>query len=480
MPPRPDSFFQSKIKRRGAAVSLLAVAGFGLMGCVSAPKSQLAKLDAEVPTGWAAQPGSQAEFQPAGWVQDFQDPRLEAILAEAMEYNYDLKRAAARLDAALATRNFNRSDLYPNLNLSGNGSESRRNPAASGTSQTPTNKSFGLSARMTWELDVWGKVRNGYKGDIADEEAAIADYEAARLSLAAQVAKAWYSAVEANQQYELEVRILEALTESSRIIEENFANGIARALDVRLIRANLASSRSSLENRRRNRDAAIRHLEVLLGRYPKNEIDVVSTFPSLSESIPAGLPSDLLLRRPDIISAERSLAAAEQRKFEKSKARLPSISLTMSRGTSSKEFEDIFELMENRVWSRSLSIAQTLFRAGRLKADYKRAMATYEQNLANYSDTVLTAFREVENALSNQESFAIDYEALKVAASESVEAEKLAWEEYSSGLTDITTVLDSVRRAINAQRSFIQVANRRIQSRIDLYLALGGGFETDS
>lgn len=479
MPSRPDSSIPASGKRRVFPELLLLTVVVGFAGCVSSPKSQLGKLETEVPTAWTSQAGSQAEFEPANWTKDFQDPKLEAILEEALEYNFDLKRAAARLDASLAGSRFSRSDLLPNFSLSNRGQESRRNPNATGSGATSTNRSFTLNAALNWELDIWGKVRNGARGDIADGEAAIADYEAARLSLAARVAKAWYSAVEANQQFELEVRILEALTESSRIIEENFANGIARALDVRLIRANLASSKSSLESRRRNRDAAIRSLEVLLGRYPKNEIDVVSTFPDLNSSVPVGLPSDLMLRRPDIISAERTLAAVEQRKFERSKARLPSIDLSLSRGTNAREYEELFELMEQRIWSRSLNLSQTLFRGGRLKADYQRAVATYEQNVANYAATVLTAFREVENALANQQSFSVDYEALKVAAAESIEAEKLAWEEYTSGLTDITTVLDSTRRAINAQRSFIQTANRRVQSRIDLYLALGGGFEVE-
>ncbi|MBD5780011.1 efflux transporter outer membrane subunit [Pelagicoccus sp. NFK12] len=455
----------------------LAVAGYGLSGCYTSPASKMDALEAEVPTAWAAAVDSDAAFAPESWVNDFNDPRLQAILEEALEYNFDLRIAAARLEASLSNTRAGRSEVWPTLNLSGSGSESRRNPSASGTSQTATNESYGLSARLNWEIDIWGKLRNGYRGDLADAEAAVADYQAARLSLMGRVAQAWYTAVEAHQQYELEKRILDALTQSSRIVEENFSSGIARALDVRLIRANLASSQSSLEGRRRSRDAAVTALETLLGRYPKNELDVVSKFPDLSESIPVGLPSELLLRRPDVVSAERSLAAAEQRKFETSKARLPSLDLSLSRGTSVSDVGDILELVEQRVWNQSLSVGQTLFQGGRLKANYRRAKAQHEQAVASYADTVLTAFREVENALSFEESFTRDYEALKIAASESVEAEKLAWEEYSSGLTTITTVLDSIRRSITAQRSFIQVANRRIQSRIDLYLALGGGFE---
>lgn len=476
MPSRPDFKFVPTSKRRLLQAFLLVVAALVLSACVSSPGSRLSLLEAEVPTGWSGE-AADAPFDATAWVKDFNDPRLQSILEEALVYNFDLKAAAARLDASLAGSRASRSEILPTLNLSGNGSKSRRS-SASGVTQTPTNESYGSNARFVWEIDVWGKVRNGYRGDLADAEAAVADYRAARFSLMGQVARAWYSAVEANQQFALEQRILEALTESSRIVEENFASGIARALDVRLIRANLASSQSSLEGRRRTRDATIRNLETLLGRYPKKEIDVVSDFPDLAATVTVGLPSELLLRRPDIIAAERALAAAEQRKFESGKARLPSLDLNLSRGTSVQDLEDIFDVMERRIWSQSLSVGQALFQGGRLKASHARSRAQFEVAVADYADTVLTAFREVENELSDQASFAADYEALKVAAAESVAAEGLAWEEYTSGLTTITTVLDSIRRSITAQRSYIQVANRRIQSRIDLYLALGGGFET--
>lgn len=454
----------------------LAPLGLWLSACVSSPASRVAKLEVEVPDDWSATAEASDDYVGDAWLADLDDPRLMGIIEEALAYNHDLKAAAARLDAALATTVANRADFWPSLGVSGTGNRTRRSQA-SGVSQTSFNESFGLTARLNWEIDLWGKVRNGYRAELADAEAAWADYQAAKLSLTARVAKAWYAAVEANEQFELEKRILEALTESSQIVEENFASGIAGALDVRLIRANLASSKSSLEQRRRTKDATTRTLETLLGRYPKSEIEIATGFPEIPVGIEAGLPSDLLLRRPDVLAAERRLAAAEQRKFETSKARLPSFDLSLSRGTSASEVDGIFEFIENRIWSQSLTIAQTLFQGGRLRANYQRSKAQYEQSVETYAQTVLTAFREVEIALANQDSYAADYEALKVAAEESVEAEKLAWEEYSSGLTDITTVLDSIRRSITAQRSYIQVANQRIQSRIDLYLALGGGME---
>lgn len=458
-----------------AAILALLVGGWG---CVSSPKPKIDQLLVETPAQWySADADSSGAFEAGNWAKDFNDPGLERIVDEALEYNLDFRAAAARLEAARASSVANRSVIWPTLSATGSGSRSRRS-SASGIQQTLTNESFGLAGRFSWEIDLWGKLRNGYRAELADAEAAIADYYAARLSLAARTARAWYAAIEAHQQFELEQRILDALIESSRIVEENFESGIAGALDVRLVRANLASSRSALEQRRRNRDASIRSLETLLGRYPKNELEVAADLPTIRESPSAGLPSQLLLRRPDVVAAERRLAAAEQRKYETSKARLPNVDLSLMRGTSSSEPSELFDFVENRIWSQSLSIAQTLFQGGRLRANFRRARATYELNLANYSQTVLTAFREVENALAFQESYAADYEFLQLAAEESIQAEELAWEQYASGLIDITSVLDSVRRSINAQRSLIQVANQRVQSRIDLYLALGGGFES--
>ena len=181
---------------------------------------------------------SAAQARPAA---DFGDAQLERILQEALEHNFDLKVAAGRLEASLANSRVGRSGALPSLNLNGSGSKSLRNPSATGTQQTRTAETYQLNARFGWEIDLWGQVRNGYRGDLADAEAAVADYRAARLSIAARTAQAWYAAVEASQQYALEERILGALEESSRIVEENFESGIAGALDVRLVRANLAS-----------------------------------------------------------------------------------------------------------------------------------------------------------------------------------------------------------------------------------------------
>lgn len=464
--------------RKWLGISLLLMIACLLGACVSAPPSMVAELQVETPEAWAGESVT-GDFEAQHWMADFNDPMLVDIVREALGSNYDLQAAASRLDALTAGSIASGSSLWPSLNTTASGNENRRNPQSTGTQQTPTSQTFGLNARFNWEIDLWGKVRNGYKGDLADIQASQADYAATRLSIAGRTAKAWYAAIEASQQYELAKQTLEAIEASSEIVEENFKRGIARALDVRLVRANVASNGSALESRLRSRDAAVRNLEVLLGRYPAKELEIAVALPEISGGVPVGLPSELLLRRPDVIAVERRLAAAEQRKFESSKARIPSISLTASRGTSSSDLDGILDIMERRVWGRSIEIMQPLFQGRRLKFNYKRAKALHEQALSNYSSTVLSAFREVENALTNQSSFSRDYELQKVSAAESVEAEQLAWEQYSRGLTDITTALDAVRRSITARRSLIQVSNQRIQSRIDLYLALGGGFEIE-
>jgi len=444
-----------------------------LVGCIHSPDSQVEQLQIEVPEAWTAAASGEA-FVPQRWMQDFNDPQLERILQEALAHNFSLMAAQARLDAQLAGTKIGRAEIWPTLGLSAGANRTRRNSAA-GIQQTPIAETYSLNGRFNWEIDLWGKLRNGYRGDLADAEAAVADFEAARLSIAGRTAAAWYSAIEAQQILELAQRTLEAFESNQRIVEEGFERGIGGALEVRLIRANVAGARSSLEGSRRNYEDALRTLEVLLGRYPGGDIALASEWPTIDSSVPAGLPAELLLRRPDVLSAERSLAAAQQRKYEAQKALLPNIQLTLTRGTNSISWEDVLEIYDRRVWSQSLGVTQPIFQGGRLRAQLERNEALERQAVADYTQTVLIAFAEVEDALSEQDSFARDYEALEIAAVESIAAEELAWERYEAGLAGITTALDADRRSINAQRALIQVTNRRLQSRINLYLALGGG-----
>ena len=462
----------------GAFFAAACFIGVFFTGCVTkAPPSQVDKLDVKIPAQYTVE-NNPAPFHNGGWMEDFSDPQLEGIILEALQYNYDLKLAEGRLEAARATSVIQGSGKYPSINISHTGNRAQRTQTQGFVISSRLSESFSLNNRISWEFDIWGTVRDQANAGLADYQAAFEIYRAARFSIAARTARAWYGSIAAQLQLNVALQSLETFESNLEIIEENFKRGLARALDLRLMRANVASSRSAYEQRLRTRDGAIRTLEILLGRYPADEIEVAQEFPTIKSSIPVGLPDELLMRRPDLIAAERRLAADATLVKAARKARLPGIFLTASGGTSSRELGDVLN-DDFKVWSLNYNIGLPVFQGGRLFASEKRIIAIYEQSLANFAQIALIAYSEVESALIDQGSLRRDEEAQKLAVIEYTAAEELAWEQYNRGLVDIITVLESQRRLFNAQRALIQVANQRIQSRIDLYLALGGGFAQD-
>ena len=248
------------------------------------------------------------------------------------------------------------------------------------------------------------------------------------------------------------------------------------ALDLRLARANVAGARNQLALAGRNRDAAARALETLLGRYPQNAAKVARRLPSIRRRVPAGLPSDLLLRRPDLIAAELRLAARGLRLSSARKAFLPSFNLTARGGTSTPEFSKLFSA-DRLVASLASGISQPITEGRRLRGDVNLTAAERDEALHDYAQSTLEAFREVETTLAAERYLAAQEAALVEAAEESAAAEQLALDQYGRGLVDIITVLDSQRRSFDSKRSLIATRNERLQNRIDLYLALGGDFD---
>jgi len=450
----------------------LAVTLFFLGGCQSTPPGDLARIESiEDSPAWTAA-SSNEPFSAANWVQDFQDPQLHALIDEALAGNLDLLAAYSRLEAAQAQARMDGADVWPSASLTHSGSRNYRGDSG------VRNDSFGLNARVSWELDIWGRVRASARSGKVSYEASEADYRAAHLSLAANTAAAWFNAVEANAQLKLSEMTLEAFKNNLQVINERFARGLATALEVRLMRANVASAEASYEQRLRILDGSVRSLEVLLGRYPGNRLEVGDTLPTLEGFVPAGLPSELLQRRPDLQAAERRLRAAELDASIAHKNRYPSISLTASGGTGSDELDNLLD-SDFKVWNLAYNLTQPLFQGGQLAAAADRADAQFKNTLYGYGQTLLQAFREVETVLVAQDSLRREETVSQTQMEESIAAETLAWEQYNRGLVDIVTVLESQRRAFNARRTFLQVRLDRIQNRIDLYLVLGGGFATE-
>jgi outer membrane protein, multidrug efflux system len=451
-------------------------------GCVTkAPPSQLDKLQVPAPTVYFND-HDRAPFWNDGWTQDIQDPQLPLIIAEALEHNYNLVVAEGRLDAAMATAVIQGSGKYPSLNLSTTGSRAQRNPSGGNQINSPRSNTFALTGRTSWELDIWGRVHDQANAGFADYQASVEDFRAARFSIAAQTARAWYRAISSELQLAVADESLKTFESNLDIVEENFKRGIARALDLHLVRANVANAKSDYEGRLRTRDGDRRVLEILLGKYPSKEIKIAKEFPKIKNSIPVGLPDELLNRRPDIRAAERRLASDSTTIKAAKKAMLPGITLNGGFGTSTREIDNVLEIedLKYQVWNFGYNINLPIFQGGRLSATKDRAYAVYNQSLANYAQTVLEAFEEVESALSDESSLLRDEDALRETVVEYEAAVELAWEQYGRGLVDIITVLDSQRRLYNANRLLIIISNQRIQGRIGLYQALGGGFVADN
>ena len=459
---------------RVGGIALLAGTVF-IFGCATPPPDQSHKLSVRPPVNWTAHKEGPVKAFEDGWIGDFSDNRLEGIIGEALTHNFNLLATAARLESARSTAIIEGADRWPQISAGQSNSRRQRTGAGGFAITSSRSNNFNLSLDLSWEIDLWGKLRNRHRAAIADWQAAEEDYRAARLSLAAQTAQAWFNAIEAELQVDLARETVKSFEANLGTVEQRFRAGITRALDLRLTRANVANAQSNFASRRRQRDVAVRGLEVLLGRYPSYDLGTSMALPVIGKTIPAGLPAELVSRRPDILAAEQRLAAAEQRVGEAKKARLPAIRLTSSGGTSTDEFAELLNT-EFKVWSLASGITQPIFQGRRLKANMKRSQAEHKRAWATYSQQVLTAFREVETALAAESYLTAQEAALKRAVDESIGAEELVWDQYGKGLNDIITVLESQRRSFDSKRQLLQISNERLQNRVDLYLALGGDF----
>lgn len=314
---------------------------------------------------------------------------------------------------------------------------------------------------------------------MASFQAGTADYHAARLSLAANTVKAAFAAAEAEAQVALATENVETRRLQQGLLEKQLDRGLEAekvALDVSLGRADLARAESELTGQKRALDAARRSLEGLLGRYPAGRVAELKTLPEPTRNVPAGLPAELLSRRPDVLAAEQRLFESLNLESAARKALLPGIRLTGNKGYSSQELADLISV-QSAVWTIASGVTQPLFQGGRLVAGAKRARARYDELLNVYAGTAQTAFREVETALAAERFLVEQQEEFARAAAESERAEQLALGQYGRGLVDVLTLLDSRQRAYDAKRALVTARALRLRNRADLYLALGGSFD---
>jgi NodT family efflux transporter outer membrane factor (OMF) lipoprotein len=417
-----------------------------------------------VPPAWTS-PGPGAVTD--NWLTTFRDDQLTAAVMEAIANNADLRVGAARVEQARLHAKLAGAKLYPSADLlaRGGGKMSGDNSGLQGAAIT-----------VAWEIDLWGRVRYGRAAAAAGAESAMADFEYARQSMAALVAKSWFLATEAGLQAEVARGAIRDSEELVRLAEERSRIGVGNDEDVFVARASLGTSRDVLRQLELAREQAIRALEILLGRYPAAAATAAAQLPGQPDAVPAGLPSELLERRPDVIAAERRVAAAFNRVGEAKAARLPAISLTTGISTISS---DLFVLQDrdNPVWNAGASLLAPIFRGGALKTQVEIRTAEQKEAIAAYAVVGQRAFGEVESALAAEIAAREREQILTGTMSDLRRALEIVQTQYKVGSTDLRFVTER-QLALNAtQSALVRVqAEQRVQ-RVNVHLALGGSFE---
>ncbi len=474
---------QSKLDMRTIFFCLVVL--LLLPGCALLPADRPVReggAGLELPAMWKSSGAGNEGRIAAGWLETFDDPEMTVLVFEALQRNPGIRLSEAQLRLAAEGLVFGRAPLLPSFSLSGSGSHSgsRTQQENGGLSSWRRSESYGLSAGISWELDLWGRLQKLHRAARYDYEAQRADFRGARLSLAAAAARAWYNLIAAKQQLTVAHQTKESFDKTFRIIERPYKAGDSSIspLSVQFARNNIASAERAVISRQLALDEAKRTLELLLGRYPAAEVEARGQLPDLVKSVPAGLPSELLLRRPDLAAAAKDLLASAERAAASRKSLLPSVNLSGSASTSSGELTDLIADPTRIARSVAASLSQPIFQGGQLRSQTRQAMIRNEMQVETFVSTALLAFREVESALARDRSLAAQETFLKVELEQAELADKQANRDLSDGLGTVIQVLEAQRRAVTARNAMISLKNQRLQNRINLHLALGGDFFT--
>jgi outer membrane protein TolC len=371
-----------------------------------------------------------------GWIKTFSDPELEKLVDEALKNNLNLRIAASQVDAAAAAAVIAGSRLKPTVDLGLGASESGTTSASTG------DVGVGLSA--TWEIDVWGKLASGTAAAEASLAATQANYEFGRQSLAAQTTKGWFMAAQTRMLLDLGRETVDLYQQTLDLVNTKYEVGQVTMQDVHLAKADLATSKEAVRQADAADKQARRSLELLLGRYPGAELEGRTDLPPLPPPIPVGLPSDLLNRRPDLIAAQDTVAAAFYLTESAEAAKLPSFAITAGVG------------------------------------EVDSADAQQQATIAAYGQAVLKAFEEVEAGLTNGKLEGEREAFLLEVLSENEQAWDLAKTQYEVGKIDLLSTLQMQARVVGSRIAVVNIRSGQLITRVNLHLALGGSFEEDA
>jgi len=428
-----------------------------------------------IPEGFSSS-GSPKAYEERWWVT-FEDPALDALVDQALADNLDIAQAWARLEQATALARQAAAGHWPEIEITTGYSKSQSNFSGGDRLGTfsITSERIPLTIGAAYEVDVWKRIASLKRGAVLDMEATREDLASIAMTLAAQVAEAWFSLLE----QEAQAKLLDKQQSTGRTFLEltqlRFSQGLASALDVYQQRQQLAATRAEVPLVEAGREVFRHQLAVLVGDPPRAlvapERDALPGLPPLP---PTGLPSELLTRRPDVRSAHLRLAAADYRVAAAVADRLPALRIGAETGYESRDFDEIENLFDNWIWSLFANITWPVFDGGRRKAEVDRNKAIVKEALGAYGQVMLLALQEVEDALiqeRKQAEFLIELERQVELARNTLREARMR---YANGLSDYLPVLAALESLQTVERSLITAERQLLSFRVQLYRALGG------
>ena len=452
------------ILRQGFTILLLAILLPGCSKQVATHEDATASLRAPAATermvasSWKE--AAESNEVDDNWLQTFNDPKLPALVEEALHHNQGLKITKARVEEAEAMAVQAGAALKPTVGLSGGYSD--RNSGNFG-------EIYGGSLKVSWEADVWGRIRSAAAGAEESAAATRSDFLFARQSIAASTSGAWFLAVGSTILAREADEIVDLLNQTVKIAEVRKKVGQATAREVHLAKADRASAQEAARAALAAQEDSKRSLEMLLGRYPGAEIDTAEQLDAVPPPVAAGIPSNLLERRPDLIAAEQQVAAAFYKQKEAELLHLPRFSFSIGLGLNS---------LTDAISRLGAGLFAPLYTGGAIEAEVAKATAVQKQAIAAYAQKALEAFKEVETALAAEEHLLQREEYISEVAAENRQAYELTRKQYEIGKIDMLDVLTVQNKWIQARIEQTNIHVQRLLNRIKLHLALGGSFES--
>ncbi len=456
--------------RTAVVIALVALAGCAL----KVPPTPTEVLDqalpatTRIPPAWKADPAASAVAD--NWLQSFNDPALDALVAVAIANNLDLRIAAAKVAIAQQAVIVVGAQLLPQVGAV-LGARATRDEDHSGTADSTV-----AYVGVAWEIDVWGRLRAQRAAAEAGYEATALDYAYARQSIAATTAKLWYFTIETRRLVALAEQAVTIYRQLLTLVQIRRSAGKDSDLDVVDVRAKLETAQSAVERARERYGEARRALEVLLGRYPAAEIDVAVAYPALPALVGTGVPSALLERRPDVVAAEREVLAAFRNEEAAQLALLPEFSFSLVGGRLG---DQVLSVLRLNPWlaSAGIGVSIPIYEGGALQAKVQIATAQQAQAVARYGAVVLRAFREVETSLANERLLALQLPLDQKALDDRTEAVRIATIQYKAGRRDLLWVAQLQSAALASEADLIKLQSAQRVNRVRLHQVLGGSFD---